>query len=394
MEQVQQVKELYPETVAYVSLVRKPANKIPFRFIKQDEDSNMGGINLNGLFKFKKNAESGKSTDLKGGSFLGILLKGATEEQAQDIATSLPNAGLTHLFKKDGEGIIVHNGSLNDVDEKDLKFIDVTANATAIFKGALDGKEQLITKSAFLGENEEYFYDFYWSMQDANERLFGHVKSAVVTETNQSGFNTIVNQLVSDYASYTIGLLTSVPLDVMKVLLTDTFYKADTTEPAAEAKVEPTPEPVAEPVATPVADPVAEPAPVVEPTTEPAVDAPVTEPVVEPVSDITKSAAPVVEPVVTGNEMTELLSLVKSIKESQEATTAIVKSVQLKQESQDLQFAQLGADVEAAKVDNEQIKKSVAIVSNLTGEDGEAEKITKSEPQDLTYSGNFDTGFK
>lgn len=389
MEQVQQVKELYPETVAYVSLVRKPANKIPFRFIKQDEDSNMGGINLNGLFKFKKNAESGKSTDLKGGSFLGILLKGATEEQAQAIATSLPDAGLTHLFKKDGEGFIVHNGSLNDVDEKDLKFIDVTANATAIFKGALDGKDQLIKKSAFLGENEEYFYDFYWSMQDATERLFGHVKSAVVTETNQSGFNTIVNQLVGDYAAYTIGLLTSVPLDVMKVLLTDTFYKADTTEPATEAKAEPTPEPVAEPVTTPVAEPVAEPAPVEEPVTEPAVDAPVTEPVVEPATDITKSA----EPVVTGNELSELLSLVKSIKESQEATTAIVKSVQQKQESQDLQFAQLGADVESAKVDNEQIKKSVAIVSNLTGEDGEAEKITKSEPQDLTYSGNFDTAF-
>ncbi|QIG76978.1 hypothetical protein EVC30_150 [Rhizobium phage RHph_Y1_11] len=203
--------ELSTLNVNIVSMVKRGANRIPFRIVKEDTDDMLD------LHKIAGQAFA-KTEDKKGGVFAVIVNKSADVAALQ---VALADTGLKLEKGEEGEGTIVFKQE--GVDEFDVglvKLDDEVIVAVSGLKKGFSSYNWQDTDFATVFATE----GFYPSLRTATEAFSSTVSNILYKEENKSSITTKVSKALTDFGSLVNTLVNNIPEAAIKA---DEILKSD-----------------------------------------------------------------------------------------------------------------------------------------------------------------------
>ena len=193
--------------VTHVSLVDRPANRTPFKFVKRDEDNTTKGafpmhIGLKNMFGSRGAAVSAVMAD--------------TEAKAREVAKTIMVDGTIEISEQDGVFVARKQGVEPAKDEQIIhlgKTMNVAYAVTNL-------KKELV----LYGMESEDFSEtvqkegFVPGLYTATEALHTTIRNIAMSEDTNSpeAFKTKVDKALSDFAGYVDSLVSALPTQAFK----------------------------------------------------------------------------------------------------------------------------------------------------------------------------------
>ena len=197
------VTELMEPDVSFVSLVKRGANRIPFRVIKSSKENPM--LNLNGFGRIFKTAD----TQAAQPTVVGVVVPTIDKEAVGKIAESLEGMGLTEaIAKEDGTTVFVAKGE-TDV-AADAHLIRLSENAIALVVG-MDKEAGVLSENAAFSEvmkTEGFFHGF-----DVARKAFDTAINCTVTKAEGAQ---PIGTVTAQFGAYMEALTQVVSAEVQK----------------------------------------------------------------------------------------------------------------------------------------------------------------------------------
>lgn len=183
----------------FVSLVKRGANRIPFRIVKSQGEDDMGSIDLTSFKRHTTKRETTKKTATP------VVVAFVVEklDDMSDVAKALTDAGFSvEKMEELGDGTVAYHQTDDALDSGTV--VRVSDNSVAVIK---DMDDTALKGFAIPG------VDGYTAGADLASLA---LKSAVVDALGTDTGNDMVKKAVADYSAYVTGLLASVPANVFK----------------------------------------------------------------------------------------------------------------------------------------------------------------------------------
>ena len=226
--------ELSEADVSFVSLVTRPANRIPFKVLKsEDVGEKKMAIRIGDLFKTKEDTQK-----------LGILGALIRKEDTDRLSPILKSVGMKTDSFEENDGIVIYKQADYEGTEEvaPIKINDdliVLVEAKKYFDAWPAGAPLTVSVDAQL---------FYPGVSLATDVLKSMVDKALFDARNAEEFKTKMKEVVGQYSKYVMGLADMLPDIVFKAeaefgkelqktkekVLPNDIKKSDTKEAASE----------------------------------------------------------------------------------------------------------------------------------------------------------------
>lgn len=191
-------------TVSFISLVKRGANRIPFRIVKSDkQESDM--IDLGKIFKTTK-AEQAPA----GPSVMGLVV--AKSEFLGDVKEAVKKAGFSIDFVEEREdGTVIFKQSDEAVELDKLTIIKMSDDLLVVMKGF---NPYDISKLPFADVVKGQ--GFFPAVRNATEALQSVIYDAMYSATDAAEAVTKIDAQVAEFSSYLSSLTQQLPQSVFK----------------------------------------------------------------------------------------------------------------------------------------------------------------------------------
>jgi hypothetical protein len=210
--------ELSETNVQIVSMVKRGANRIPFRIVKEDNEDmlNLDKIAAKGFVK----------SEQKGGVLAVIVNKTADVEA---VAAALANTGLKLEKGEEGENTIVFKQE--GISEFDVGMIKLDDDVIVAVSGLQKGF------SAYDWQNTDFATvfateGFYPSLRTATDAMETTISNILYKSENKAEISTKVTKCLSDFGSLVNTLVANIPEAAVKAdeaLKSETYVAAKKT---------------------------------------------------------------------------------------------------------------------------------------------------------------------
>jgi len=193
--------------VTHVSLVDRPANRTPFKFVKRDEETETKGafpmhIGLKNMFGSRGPAVSAVMAD--------------TEAKAREVAKTIMVEGTIEITEQDGVFVARKQG-VAPTDDEQIVHLGKTVN---VAYAVANLRKELV----LYGMESEDFAEtvqkegFVPGLYTATEALHTTIRNIAMSEDTNSpeAFKTKVDKALTDFAGYVDSLVSSLPTQAFK----------------------------------------------------------------------------------------------------------------------------------------------------------------------------------
>lgn len=210
--------ELTDTKVAFVSLVKRGANRIPFRITKSEGDPGM--LNLSSLFKREAPAPAVSA----------ILVNKGVDMDAVHTHLTASGFSVANAFEQDGVMVFPQGGSNAPLEDAVIIKMDedVAVACVNVTKGFVAYDNYSTSFKEMMGQQ-----GFYPSVHTAMDVLMETVRNCMYNAGNPAEAKAAVTAAIGDFQTYVEGLLSSVP--VMAFKMEGGIKVEKTAEIAAEA---------------------------------------------------------------------------------------------------------------------------------------------------------------
>lgn len=203
-----QARELSDMEVTRISLVKRGANRVPFRITKSNNgDKQMSGIDLGALFFQKKEKQP---------TVLGIVI--SNNVNASTYTEALKSAGLVvdHVTKSEDAENPSANLMLVKSDDipEDAMVLKVDDNAAIVVADVKKGMETYPDATNFIENIQKA--GFYPAFRTASEMLSATIGNIMYSEGDAEITKTAVSKALGDFKGYIDAVLSTVPENVFK----------------------------------------------------------------------------------------------------------------------------------------------------------------------------------
>lgn len=200
-----EARELENADVAFISLVNRPANRIPFRVTKSDpmEDDDMS-INMSGPKKVQKRDSAPIA------SAIGALV--IKSEHVEELKPALEDAGFSMFDGVENEGVTVFKQA--DYVEDDTVPMQISDDVTVLVTQKANFEPY--PESMDFGENLKSS-GFMPSVYQATDVMVDTIRNVLYKSDSMDEAATNIRVVLKDFTKYVGNLADNVPLTVFKL---------------------------------------------------------------------------------------------------------------------------------------------------------------------------------
>jgi len=196
-----QARELSDMDVNIISLVKRGANRIPFRIVKSDGESTM---NLSNLFVWKQEPQPA--------ALVAVVLAKTADQEAYTKALEKGGFDVDHVTEGEGDSVTLMFTKSDEMEDAvALKISDeVALIITGVEKGLMGFPDsnsfiENITKAGFAP-----------SYRIANEILTETVGNIIFSEGDAAETKEAVSKAIEDFGGYIEAILSTIPVQAFK----------------------------------------------------------------------------------------------------------------------------------------------------------------------------------
>ena len=196
------VRELEDVRVSHISLVKRGANRIPFRIIKNDSGDNTMSIDLGKLFLRKKEAAVPQ--------IVGIALE--KNEYSEELLTQLAAIGFVGTIDNESETTtLIKTEDYVEDDVQGVKLqngmvVMVTHLEKALSRGDANSFAEAVTVNAVMP-----------SVRMASDVFVGKVWDITYDSMSKAETTAAVSTMFTEFQSYVLGVINAVPEPLFKM---------------------------------------------------------------------------------------------------------------------------------------------------------------------------------
>lgn len=198
-----EVTELLKPEVAYVSLVKRGANRIPFRIVKTSKES-LSMLNLNGLGRIFKTAEPQVP------EVVALAVPTIDKGLVDKVAKALKPLGLTCITEKAEENSTLFAKTADLDIENGVTLVRLSDNSIALVSGMDEIAQSMSESAAFspILKTEGFFHGFAVAKEAFD--------SAIDCSVKKSEGALSIAAVTQSYGTYVEGLTKALPESVIK----------------------------------------------------------------------------------------------------------------------------------------------------------------------------------
>lgn len=198
-----QARELSEMDVSRVSLVKRGANRVPFRIIKSDGDSNMLDISKIFLGSFQKKDQTP--------AVIAIVLSKNADAEAYTKALADAGFEIDHVTESDDSSALM----LTKSDEmEDAVAFKISDDAALIITGIQKGIQAWPDSNSFVENITKA--GFAPSYRVANEILSETVGNIMFSEGDAVETKAAVSKALADFSGYVEAVMSTIPVQAFK----------------------------------------------------------------------------------------------------------------------------------------------------------------------------------
>jgi hypothetical protein len=302
------ITEMTDANVGYISLVKRGANKIPFRVLKSEEGGNLM-INLNGLSTAISRVLKGEAQAVSTGPVIvGVATAAKVGPELEAVRKSLEDNGFKVDAMETGEDGTTVFRQETPVEGGEYQLVKLSADVALVMKSFAPYSDE-VSSDFVTAVKAQGFYD---SVRTATSVFTDTLYTLLYNSSSPTDAVGDATKLFTDFQTYVTGLINGLPSQA---------FKMEAEVAKALTLIQKTEEPVVEPAKVEEGEKPAAPEAPAVPEVPAAPEAPAVEPVVEPVT----APAPVAEAVVKSEggleeilkSLTSLTALVQKTAEGQ-----------------------------------------------------------------------------
>lgn len=205
------LKKMSGAEPAYVSLVTRGANRIPFRITKSEEND-MGSIDLSGLSRvFKREAPVlNKKSEPEQASILSFVVE--KNEDFDAVKSALGEAGFSvEKMEENEDGTVSFKQSDEAVNEDEATVVRLSDSLIAVVKGFQPYCENMKTFAEAVGVE-----NYYSGVDVASRALRQTINKALYDSDDLPTAKKAVTKALADFAGYVTGLIDGLPQAAFK----------------------------------------------------------------------------------------------------------------------------------------------------------------------------------
>lgn len=196
--------EMKEATVTHISLVKRGANRIPFRIVKESQENDMFNIDLGKVMK----GAAAKKEDVTN-KVLGLVV--AKDDATDNVKAALKSAGFsvdTMIEREDGTCVFKQGD--DEIDSSTSKVVKVSDNLLVVMKGY----DPYGANLDFMGTiNSQAFYPSLWSAFDA---LYDVASKSMRDVGTPEEAVAALTPVLDDFKAYVISVAKNIPAEVFK----------------------------------------------------------------------------------------------------------------------------------------------------------------------------------
>lgn len=196
-----QARELSDMDVNIISLVKRGANRVPFRIIKSDGDSEM--LNLSTLFLAKKE---------KTPAVVAVILAKSADQEAYTTAFAEGGFEVDHVVESDG-GIATLMFTKSD-DMEDVAIYKINEDAAIAIANMQKGLDMFPDSNSF-SENISKA-GFAPSYRMANEILSDTIGNIMFSDGDAAVTKAAISKAIEDFQGYIEAVMSVIPVNAFK----------------------------------------------------------------------------------------------------------------------------------------------------------------------------------
>ena len=196
-----QARELSDMDVNIISLVKRGANRIPFRIVKSDGESTM---NISNLFVWKQEPQPA--------ALVAVVLAKTADQEAYTKALEKGGFDVDHVTEGE-EGTITLMFTKSD-EMEDAVALKISDEVALIIVGVEKGLLAFPDSNSFIENITKA--GFAPSYRIANEILTETVGNIIFSEGDAEETKTAVSKAISDFGGYIEAILSTIPVQAFK----------------------------------------------------------------------------------------------------------------------------------------------------------------------------------
>jgi len=197
-----QARELSDMDVNIISLVKRGANRIPFRIVKSDGESTM---NISNLFVWKQEPEPVVA------SVIAVVLAKTADQELYTKALSKGGFEVDHVTEGENDITLMFTKSDEMEDAVALKISD---DAAVVISGVEKGLLAFPDSNSFIENITKA--GFAPSYRIANDILTETVGNIIFSEGDAEETKTAVQKAIEDFGGYIDAILSTIPVQAFK----------------------------------------------------------------------------------------------------------------------------------------------------------------------------------
>lgn len=217
------VREMRDADVQWISLVNRPANRIPFRVTKNEGKLEAGMIHLNRMFA--------KKSEKTGSSVAAFLIQKSDQDA---ILPRLKDAGFNtdNLIEQDGVVVVKQEDSFN---ESECVAVQLNERVGAMLSNVQKAFTPYREDSTSFNENLNK-HGFYPSVNVAMGALDETVRNALMDADTVAEASTSISEALEQFSGYIVTLVNNLPEEAFTAmkLASDITEKSEDGEPTEE----------------------------------------------------------------------------------------------------------------------------------------------------------------